>query len=180
MEISLISIDIGYSNLAFIELKTNFIDFKVIGIHKVNLKNFEESQVHLAMKKFINEYASIFDKADTILIERQPPQGLTNIQDILAYKYSSKVKLICPRTIHKYFYISKLDYNSRKVKTEKISNIHLKEFTEYTNEDRKHDIADAFCQALYYIHVNKPEIVEKKIPEDLINFFDSFKYTKAI
>lgn len=181
MTTNLVSIDIGYSNMALIEISTNFKEFTVKNIHKINLSIFNEREVHLSMTKFIAAYDDIFKIADLILIERQPPQGLTNIQDILAYHYSSKVKLICPRSMHKHFMISKLDYEDRKKHTVKITLKYLKEFPIFESESRQHDIADAFCLALYYIEKNKPVeiIVPDKIPENLEEFFNSFKYTQS-
>lgn len=179
---NLVSVDIGYSNMALVELTTDFKDFTVNNIHKINLSNFNETEVYLSMIKFISEYKNLFNNADLILIERQPPQGLTNIQDILAYNFSSKVKLICPRSMHKHFSISKLEYNLRKQHTVKITSKYLKNFLVFENESRKHDIADAFCLALYYIEKNKkPEVVvPETIPDDLEEFFNSFKYTRTV
>ena len=134
---NIVSVDIGYSNMALVQLDTDFINFSVNNIYKVNLKNFCENQVHLAMIKFIDKYSFVFDKANIILVERQPPQGLTNIQDILAFNYSQKVKLICPRSIHKYFMISKFDYDLRKKYTVNITNEHLKDYKDYTKEEMR-------------------------------------------
>lgn len=176
MTTNLVSIDIGYSNMAIVELITDFKDFTVNSVHKIDLSNFNEREVYMTMIKFISEYKELFNSADLILIERQPPQGLTNIQDILAYNFSSKVKLICPRSMHKHFMISKLDYEARKQQTIKITSKYLKNCLVFENESRKHDIADAFCLALYYIEKNKkPEVVD--IPDNLEDFFNSFRYT---
>lgn len=182
MTTKLVSIDIGYSNMAIVELTTDFENFTVNNIHKINLYNFNETEVYKSMIKFIAEYKELFNTADLILIERQPPQGLTNIQDILAYNFSSKVKLICPRSMHKHFLISKLDYVSRKQHTIKITSKYLKDFVVFDNESRKHDIADAFCLALYYIEKNKKEsiVVPDSIPDNLEEFFNSFKYNPSI
>jgi hypothetical protein len=182
MSTKLVSVDVGYSNMAIVELTTDFKDFTVNNVYKINLSNFNETEVYLSMIKFISEYKKLFDNADLILIERQPPQGLTNIQDILAFNFSSKVKLICPRSMHKHFLISKLDYDSRKQHTVKITSKYLKNFLIFDNESRKHDIADAFCLALYYIEKNKKlEILEPEpIPENLEEFFNSFKYNPSI
>lgn len=177
MTTKILSIDVGYSNMAIVELDTNFNDFTVKSIHKVNLFDFNEKEVHLSMVKFMINYETLLKSADIILIERQPPQGLTNIQDVIAYNYSKNVKLICPRSIHKHFMISKLDYDLRKKYTVKLTEKYLNNFEEFEKEERKHDIADAFCQALYYIEKNKiNEPVVLEIPKDLNDFFDSFKY----
>jgi len=176
MTTNLVSIDVGYSNMAIVELNTDFKNFTVNSVHKINLSNFNEREVYLTMIKFISEYKELFSSADLILIERQPPQGLTNIQDILAYNFSSKVKLICPRSMHKHFLISKLDYDTRKERTIKITSKYLKNFLVFENESRKHDIADAFCLALYYIEKHKKlEVVS--IPDNLEQFFNSFRYS---
>jgi len=180
MTTNLVSVDIGYSNMAIVELITDFKDFTVKSVHKINLSTFNENEVYLSMIKFIAEYKDLFNYADIILIERQPPQGLTNIQDILAYNFSSKVKLICPRSMHKHFMISKLEYDDRKEKTVNITSKYLKNCDIFDNEDRKHDIADAFCLALYYIEKNKKiEIPEPpSLPDNLEEFFNSFRYTR--
>lgn len=176
---NLLSVDIGYQNMALVEVLTDFITFKVESVHKINLKEFNETLVHKSMIKFIKEYNELFEKADIILIERQPPLGLTNIQDILAFKYSNKVKLICPRSIHKHFMLSSSNYDLRKKQTESIADKHIIDNNVYNTNDRKHDMADAFCQALYYIEKNKV-ILNKMydIPSNLNNFFDSFKFKR--
>lgn len=174
----IVSIDIGYSNMAMVEIDTDFNTLTVCSVHKIDLKNFNENEVHRAMTKFINKYSNIFILADIILIERQPPQGLNNIQDIIAYNYASKVKLICPRSMHKHFNISKLDYDFRKIQTIKIANNYLCKYEDYNKESRKHDIADSFCLALYYIEINKPstKVIHDPLPDNVIQFIDSFKY----
>lgn len=173
----IISFDIGYLNMAFVEVETDFD--KIINVknfHKINLHKFNENEVHNSMIKFIFNYENILENADIILIERQPPTGLNNIQDILAFKYSSKIKLISPRSMHKYFNITKLNYENRKNYTERLSREYLEKFTEYNILERKHDISDAFCICLYYIKINK--IVKSTIPTNLDVFFNSFCYIK--
>lgn len=179
--IRIISIDIGYSNMAIVSISTNFDElFEVNDIHKVNLYKFNESQVHQAMIKFIEEFKYNFDEADIVIIERQPPMGLTNIQDILAFQYSDKVKLICPRSMHKHFGVSKLDYEHRKNKTEEISYEYLKSFEKYKTLVRKHDVADALCLALYYFEINKKiKYIPVNIPRDINDFFESLKFVRT-
>lgn len=181
MNTNLVSIDIGYSNMALVEIITDFKDFTVQSVHKINLYTFNESEVYLAMIKFIDEYKILFQSADIILIERQPPLGLTNIQDVLAYNFSSKVKLISPRSMHKHFMISKLDYDLRKQRTVKITEEYLKDFSVFQDACRKHDIADAFCLALYYIEKNKKQEPSdpQPLPDNLEDFFNSFRYNQS-
>jgi len=178
MTTNIASIDVGYSNMAIVVVDTDFIGFIVKSVHKINLYDFNEREVHLSMIKFISCYGSILQSADIILVERQPPQGLTNIQDVIAYNFPNKVKLICPRSVHKHLMISKFDYELRKKHSVKVATEHLNTFPVFEREDRKHDIADAFCQCLYYIEINKVrEAVTVKLPDNIQDFFESFKYT---
>ena len=176
---NLLSVDIGYQNMALVELLTDFNNFTVESVHKINLKDFNETLVHKSMIKFICKYSDLFDRADIILIERQPPLGLTNIQDILAFKYSNKVKLICPRSMHKHFMLSSSNYDLRKKQTESIADKYIVDNNIYNTNERKHDMADAFCQGLYYIEKNKVAVNKVyDIPSDLNNFFDSFSFKR--
>ena len=47
----------------------------------------------------------IFDSADKILIERQPPGGFTNIEILLNYMFKDKVTLISPVSMHMSFLV---------------------------------------------------------------------------
>jgi hypothetical protein len=174
----IVSIDIGYLNMAIVCVETDFKDlFAVNNVYKINLSRFCETLVHRAVSKFIKEYSEIFENSDLILIEQQPPQGLTNIQDVLAYQYIDKVKLIHPRSVHKHFCLSKTDYDVRKKQTEKIADKYLSDNKIYKYSERKHDIADALCQILYYVTINK--VVDVYIPDDIDNFLESCRYTNS-
>ena len=62
----------------------------------------------------------------------------------------------------------KTDYDIRKKQTEKIADKYLSDNKIYKYSDRKHDIADALCQVLYYVTINK--VVDVYIPDDIDNF----------
>ena len=153
------SIDIGYKNLGLIQVEVNE-DFKVhfmkkIDIsrinctHKCGIPHTNEVADHVA--HFIQEYQDVLLSADVILMERQPPGGLTNIEAILFFVFRDKIKLISPNSVHSHFGFSHLDYEQRK---ERVVSIASKYIT-LPDITRKHDIADAFCMILYEVQKNQ-------------------------
>jgi hypothetical protein len=57
--------------------------------------------------------------------------------------------------MHKHFNINFLTYEWRKVKTVEIADTMLGHFPEYRELERQHDIADALCLLLYWLHTTK-------------------------
>jgi len=166
------SIDIGHTNMAILQAeityKTSTVDktlTKILMVNTIDLKDTGETEMYKKMKKFIDNYTEIFNTSKYILIERQPIQGLTSIQEIIAYQFPDKVKLISPRSMHCYFGINHYPYETRKEKTIEIADKYLNEFSEYQNS-RKHDLADAFCILKFFIGTVKPKEFD----------FDKYKY----
>jgi hypothetical protein len=107
---------------------------------------------------FVQEYCDFFENCDILLLERQPPVGITNVQDLLFTKFRDKVLLISPNSVHKYFGLSS-DYSERKIVSETIANEYLYNFDKFTENTRKHDISDAMLMTIYYFKME----IEKKI-----------------
>jgi hypothetical protein len=117
---------------------------------------------------FIAQYEYIFGISDVILIERQPPTGLTSIEALLTYAFRDKVKLISPNSMHAHFGMNKLNYEERKERTTSIASKYMT-ITEF----RKHDIADALCIALFEIQRNATSMKNKRTFEALP--FENFR-----
>lgn len=100
---------------------------------------------------FVQEKRSMFESAEIILLERQPPTGITNVQDLLFSRFRDKVFLVSPNTIHRYFGLPK-DYSFRKMESEKLSIDFLKHFVKFNDNIRKHDISDSLLMLLHYHH----------------------------
>ena len=124
---------------------------------------------------FIQEHQILFDKSDVILLERQPPVGITNVQDLLFKQFRNKVKMISPNTVHKYFGLSG-DYLLRKQESEKISKPFLCDFKNFKDNIRKHDISDALLMILYYYKIETDNIIENTVYLSNCTLFDEFKY----
>ena len=119
-----------------------------------------------------------FNECDILIVERQPPVGITNVQDLLFKQFREKVLLISPGSIHKYFGLSTI-YNERKEESEKIAETFLSNFSKFTTNNRKHDISDALLMTVFY-YKKKMEIVinSKNYRENLpIHDFDKYKFT---
>jgi hypothetical protein len=109
----------------------------------------------------VEDHQSIFDSADKILIERQPPGGFQNIEILLHYMFRDKVILVSPVSMHVHFGMRHLDYDQRKERTVSIAEKYIDGDIPY---ERKHDIADALCMIVYDNF------------KSCVHFFDKFKY----
>ena len=164
-----LAIDIGYHNMGLVVAECGKgPQIKVDYVKKVSLEDYKyiktNDMVDL-VPLFVEDHKEIFDEADTILIERQPPGGFTNIEILLNYMFRDKVVLVSPVSMHTHFGMRHLDYDQRKERTVTIANKYLEEDIPY---ERKHDIADALCMILYHnFRVS-------------VHFFDRFKYSPKV
>tara|TARA_R110002073_G_scaffold123085_4_gene266428 strand:- start:432 stop:989 length:558 start_codon:yes stop_codon:yes gene_type:complete len=175
------AIDVGYKNMGLIQMEVpgwtptfmKKIDISRIPHNCVQMCNCKiphtnETADHVA--HFIQEYRDLLDKSDIILIERQPPLGLTNIEAILFFVFRDKMKLISPNSVHYHFGFGHLDYEHRK---ERVVNIASKYIT-LPDIERKHDIADAFCMILF--EVQKEQVKFKRVEELKKLPFDNYRF----
>jgi hypothetical protein len=168
MLMKVLAIDIGYHNMGLVLAECgNGPKIKVEYLKKISLEDYKyikTNDVVDLVPLFVEDHKEIFDEADTILIERQPPGGFTNIEVLLNYMFRDKVVLVSPVSMHTHFGMRHLNYEERKVRT-----VNLTE--KYTEIDipyeRKHDIADAVCMLLYYNFKKS------------VHFFDQFKFKSS-
>ena len=187
-----VSIDIGYHNLglvkSFVDEKT--FEIKILEIFKIDLtklphKKIKKSDCKLyhtlevadLVAHFIQEYDEYLQEADKILIERQPPTGLTQIETLLLFLYRSKTELVSPNSMHKHFHINFLEYETRKERTIEIAESFLENFENYQELSRKHDVSDAVCMIIFRFAKDKEKYrlsqVDKGLP------FDRFIYQEC-
>ena len=110
-----------------------------------------------------------FDRADYILIEKQPPLGFVVVEQLLFSKYRNKTIIISPRSVHKYLNIGSFDYEIRKQLSDKIADrvlpLHLLDQT--MMYDRKHDISDSICILLYFMNKKQTEWKRNEMKKNL-------------
>ena len=126
---------------------------------------------------FIQE-TSYFQECDILLLERQPPVGITNVQDLLFKQFRDKVKLVSPASIHKYFKLPGGEYNARKQLSEQLSLRYLQNFTAFTKNIRRHDIADAMLMTIYHYKMYKEKLIEN-YDDQTVNDFEQFRFLKG-
>jgi len=160
--LKVLSIDIGIINLGYVYAEIDQGVVKVLECNRVNITIMRHQTVAWCdcrlhhdycvpdyLDHFIQEQNHLFERADIILIERQPPVGITNVQDLIFSRYRNKVKLISPNTIHRHFKMTKGDYDLRKTESETITQDYLRSFVNFTDNLRRHDISDAMLMIIY-------------------------------
>ena len=161
----ILAIDIGYHNMGLVLAEAGKgPKIEVEFIKKVSLEDYKHiysNDIVDLIPLFVDAHKYIFESAYTILIERQPPGGFTNIEVLLHYMFKDKVILVSPVSMHTHFGMRHLNYDQRKERTVEIANKYLNEDIPY---ERKHDIADALCMILYH---------NFRIS---VHFFDRFKF----
>jgi hypothetical protein len=156
----------------------NRIDITEVRHRKVkfcNCKLLHDRCIPDYLDHFVQEHQDHFDSADLILIERQPPVGITNVQDLLFKTFRSKVKLISPNSVHKYFSLPG-DYDIRKKCSENISMEYLQNFKRFSNNIRKHDISDALLMIIYHYKTETDIIINNSVIHKNNSVFEEFKF----
>ena len=142
----------------------------------------------------VNFCAYFADDVDSILIERQPPCGLVAVEQLLRNKYRDRVTLIHPKSVHNFFQCSDKNYEGRKITMEREALKLIKNTThhkKFERMERRHDIADAICQMLCFLHKkriqkhkekmrkirneNTQKILNRKMPNSEMTLRDFFK-----
>lgn len=176
-----LSIDIGIQHLGISVtiLNEDYTIMEIIWIDLIDIQKFvhengpSKKDCKLGHTKTFCDWLNhvfqenevIFERADTILIERQPPIGLVGIEQLIFSRWREKAVLISPNSMHKYFHIGHYDYDQRKVQTEQISrnylDKHSKLLEKFYTFERLHDIADSLCMMLYWVHGKQIEYSEE-------------------
>jgi len=184
----ILSIDIGVINLGYVVCEIGDT-LKVIECNRVDITHMRHTKVCYKdcrlhhdfcipdyLDHFIQEYQSLFTNADIILIERQPPMGILTVMDLLFVKFRDKIIIINPGSVHKFFKMTKGDYDLRKIESVYHTNEYLKDFFNFQNNERKHDISDAMLMVIYYFELYK----KNKKKQIVVNDFEQFRYTKIL
>lgn len=202
----ILSIDIGIKHLAFTYSlankdytfksisKVELLDISVFKHEKVSKKEckLEHEKTFCDWIEHIFQEYDEFEQADYILIERQPPMGLVAIEQLIFSKYRKKSILIHPCSVHSFFNMSDYDYETRKQKSEEISQEYFNlddKYSKFLSFSRKHDISDTILFVIFWLDKKNKEYttLEKqkkfkkttfKTGESINDWFDKFKYKK--
>ena len=173
----LLGIDIGYYNIGLVLAECNEAEVEVLYIQKVDLSEFktkDNPELSDMIRMLVTEYSNVFNQAHQVLIERQPPGGISSVEVLLHYIFRDKAILISPVSMHKHFGIGHLDYEQRKERTELIASKYIKNSLYYERLGRKHDIADALCMILFQNYKNGMQFKKRTIEKS--GLFSEFAF----
>jgi len=165
----ILAIDIGYHNMGMVLANSKAgPKIEVECVKKASLADYKyvySNDIVDLIPLFVEDHRDLFDAAEKILIERQPPGGFTNVEILLHYMFKDKVTLVSPVSMHVHFGMRHLNYDQRKERTVSIAEKYIDGDIPY---ERKHDIADALCMIVYHNFRNT------------VHFFDKFKFSSPI
>jgi hypothetical protein len=137
------------------------------------------------MTHLFKKFRSEFDSVELILIERQPPTGLVAVEQLIMREYRNKSKLVSPTAMLNFFGILHFEYLERKVHTEKIALEYLGSIKVFVFNERRHDMADAFCILYYYLSIKRKKHKEhlknlefKETNKTFITNLQQFRYSE--
>lgn len=164
------SIDVGIVNLGvafvYVDDATSKLQ-RILHVENVNTTLITHQRVPQAectlghtktatdrVMHFIQERADMFAQCAVVLIERQPIQGHTDVEQVLFMHFRDRAELVSPNSMHKLLQIGHLTYEWRKFKTVEFADTMLDpaQFPEYHQMERKHDVADALCLLIYWAY----------------------------
>jgi len=194
----IMSIDIGIHHLALmlLEMNPDFTFQDIVWFELVDITQFhhldEEAKKNCPLKhsKTVSDWLShitylnqeAFMLAEHVLIERQPFQGHTAVEQLLFYQFRDKAVLISPRSVHKFFgWGPQIDYEQRKERSIRVMQYKLKSTTrpwlqtEFDALSRQHDVSDALTQALFFLY-NRHKDYKTTTPIVSIIDFDKYRF----
>jgi hypothetical protein len=189
MVLTKISPDYTFTEILWIEL----VDITVFTCDRSTCKLYHDKTFIDWTSHILQKYKDIFHKATYVLIERQPPQGLVVVEQILFGATRDKATLVAPNSVHKFFGIGQYDYDYRKIASVNISRRYIPETLQKKlgGYDRMHDISDCILFTLFWCQKKKEaaeiEIlktrreqafkkVKHRLGMSLDDFFDMYRY----
>ena len=155
---NIVSIDVGIVNLGLVVSNVSWETIEVKEVHLVDLTKHcrvfncpLKHTNHLVdrVDHFVQMYHDVLEKADKVLMEKQPIQGLISVEQLIFERLRDKIVFVHPVSMHKYFGIRHLDYEGRKNYLVNRMTSHL-EGTLFDGLERKHDVADAMAMIIYW------------------------------
>jgi len=160
---NVISIDIGMINLGIVCACIDDGNIQVEKIAKVNLVHCMHKRVSAPdctlyhsnatcdrVAHFIQEWKPWFDKASVVIVERQPPGGLKDVEALLQHCMRDKVQMAQPQSMHAFFGLPRGDYDGRKELTVGLAAKYMQGVQGWNELERQHDVADAMCQLVWW------------------------------
>ena len=168
-----VGVDVGLVHLAIVVLSGDVEGAIALEeMRLVNITRFTHGRVseydcvlphtnHIAdrLAHFWQEHGDLFDEADLVAVEQQPPMGLVAVEAFLMAKCRAVCEIVSPRALHGWVFGARhgKDYEQRKVEMEmhaaalctRLSGDPTRWDRATRDLPRRHDVADALAIAWY-------------------------------
>ena len=166
-----LGIDVGVIHLALVGGVTSdaYEDLRIVHVELINTTILEHGRVprstctlhHTGMAAdrvahLVQERQILFDAAHRIIVERQPPGGLRDVEQVLACMFRDKVVLMAPQTMHAHIGSSQRPYAIRKALAVEYALVFLPDLR-VRYPDKADDVADAVCLVVTHVHTKAKE-----------------------
>lgn len=161
-------IDVGVKNMGIVELeRSGSCPPRLLSARKVDITNnggCQRKKCRLGHTGAMVDWVAhllLFDEelkrsgklANLVLIERQPPMGFRDCEQLLFAEFRDKAKLVYPRSVHAHFKIGALTYEERKLAVCRIATHRFGGSFAWDmvagKEERLHDVADAIIIGIW-------------------------------
>jgi Holliday junction resolvasome RuvABC endonuclease subunit len=161
-----VGVDIGVLHLAVAVVRAgpHWEDATVQAVEVINTRTLEHNRVprsactlhHTGMAvdrvaHVTQERSALFAAAEVIIVERQPPGGLRDVEQVLVAMFRDKAVVMAPQTMHAFIGSSGLPYAERKEVAIAFAEGHVPHLRT-TFPSKTDDAADAVCLALTWVH----------------------------
>lgn len=176
-EMLVLGVDVGIINLGLCLLETDdlyqsktlnawkHIDITVMRHNRVPRHKCTLAHTNCLcdrLKHVFQEEFELFNIADVIVIEQQPPCGHVAVEQLILSEFRQKACLVSPVSMQKSFDMRGLTYEERKTQAQRIFNecriVPFEVKDVLRKRDRSHDIYDAFLIAEYWLRVKRQSV----------------------
>ena len=181
-----IALDIGVLHLGIVLMdhhdSLTLRDFDCVDITKCTHHRIAASDCKLhhtacaydRVSHFIQEWQPLFDQAELVFIEQQPPTGLKDIEQLFVSFVRDKVIMISPVALHHHFQMQHLSYDQRKqFSCNKALQYCQPNLQKWFSLPRTHDVADAILMCYFHYERMKPK---PSHVADAMAFLESFRF----
>ena len=157
----IVGIDVGVQNLAMAvgSCSASYTNLTITAVERVNLMStctvtgctlHHTGMASDRVAHFLQARAAVFAEADTVVIERQPPGGLRDVEQVLVTRLRDKAVVMAPQTMHVAIGSNGLPYAERKVAAIARASLLVPDIAARF-APKADDPADAVCFVIAYV-----------------------------
>ena len=172
----ILGVDIGVLHLAIagVETAADYQGAVVVHVELINTMHLEHERVPAAhcllhhtgmaadrVAHVVQQRQPLFDRAHCIVIERQPPGGLRDVEQVLLVMFRAKAVVMCPQTMHAHIGSSQKTYPVRKALAVLFASQFVPDLA-CRFPGKTDDVADAVCLAMTHVHAQAAVVAAAK------------------